>query len=373
MIVDLDILENNIMDVAEYAKAKGVNLRPMMKTHKCPAIAQMQVRAPATVGIQTAKVAEAEVMEAAGIQDIFVSNEIVGESKVERLVNLGKRIRICTSVDSMQGAKGLNAVAGKHGLRLDVSIHVDTGNRRTGVLPGEPTLVLAREVMKLQNLNLKGIWTHEGHNYAGRTPEEVRSITMKAGESMVGTKELLQKELGIDVYNSVGSTPGAKLLAGMPGCDEIRPGAYVFYDESQVFLGVCERKDFALAVLTTIFSRPSPDRAVCDAGSKSYYPPGEWMKFTNKGLQMNWPLGPTGGGVVRGLDGEVYEDVVFHRWGEEYGIMLLYGNRDLNIGDKMEIVPYHCCSTVNLHDELICVRNGEVEGKWPIWARGKYL
>jgi D-serine deaminase-like pyridoxal phosphate-dependent protein len=50
----------------------------------------------------------------------------------------------------------------------------------------------------------------------------------------------------MEVYNSAGSTPGAKLFAKMRGVDEIRPGAYVFYDEGQVFMGVCKRKDCAL-------------------------------------------------------------------------------------------------------------------------------
>jgi D-serine deaminase-like pyridoxal phosphate-dependent protein len=272
----------------------------------------------------------------------------------------------------MEGAKGLNAVARRHGLKLEVLIHVDSGNRRSGVLLGEPTLKLAKEVVKLQNLDVRGIFTHEGHNYTGRTPAEVLSITKKAGEDMVGTKKLLEKELGIEVYNSVGSTPGAKPLARMPGIDEIRPGAYVFYDEGQVFMGVCERKDIAFAVLSQVFSRPAPDRAVCDAGSKGYYPPGEYLAFTEEGLQINWPLPSTGGGVVRGLDGEVYEDIVFHRWGEEYGMLTLYDpTRDLKIGDLIEILPYHCCSTVNLYDELIGVRKGEVELTWPILARGK--
>ena len=372
MVLDLDVMQNNIDDMAKCAKNAGVNLRPMIKTHKCPAIAHLQLKAPATPGINTAKVGEAEVMAAAGITDIFVSNEIIGHSKVERLINLSKRNQISTSIDSMEGARGLALAAGKHGLKLDVLIHVDTGNRRTGILPGRPVLDFAKEVAKLSNLRLKGIWTHEGHNYTGRTPEEVQSKTRKAGEDMVETKKLLEKDLGIEVYNSVGSTPGAKLLARMQGVDEVRPGAYVFYDEGQVFIGVCERKDCALAVLAMIISRPASDRAVCDVGTKGYYPPGEYLAFTKEGLQTNWPLPAEGGGVVRGLDGEVYQDVVFHRWGEEYGILKLYDpRRNLKPGDLIEIVPYHVCSTVNLYDEIMGIRNGELETILPIWARGK--
>jgi len=372
LIVDLDVMENNIRDMAEYSKNADVFLRPMTKTHKCPAIAHLQLDSPATVGIQTAKVGEAEVFAAAGISDIFVSNEIIGDSKVERLINLAKRGKISTSVDSIHVAKGLNASAKRHGIKLSVLIHVDSGNRRSGVLPGEPTLELAMEVVKLSNLNLRGIWTHEGHNYSGRTPEEVRNITEKAGKAMVRTRNQLERELGLEVYNSVGSTPGAKFLGQMPGIDEIRPGAYVFYDEGQVHMGVCKRKDCALSILTTIFSRPAPDRAICDVGSKGYYPPAEYLAFSKEGLQVNWPLPSTGGGVVRGLDGEIYDDIVFHRWGEEYGILKLTNpHRDLKIGDLIEVIPFHVCSTVNLYDELVGLRNGELEVIWPIWARGK--
>jgi D-serine deaminase-like pyridoxal phosphate-dependent protein len=333
----------------------------------------MQLDAPATVGMNVPKVSAAEVFGYAGVKDIFVSNEIIGLSKVERLINLSKIVKVSTSVDSLVGARGLDAGAKRQGVELEVLIHVDSGNRRTGTLPGEPTLELARKVAQLDNLNLKGVWTHEGHNYTGRTPEEVLRITEEAGEKMVETKRLIEDELGREVYNSVGSTPGAKLLAKMDGVDEVRPGAYVFYDESQVVMGSCERKDCALTILSTVFSRPAADRAVCDAGSKSYYPPGDFLAFTDEGLQVNWPLPVSAGGVVRKVNGEVYEDLVFHRWGEEYGIMKLYDSSiDLKIGDLVEIIPYHICTTVNLHDELVMVRNGEVEAVWPISARGKY-
>jgi len=108
------------------------------------------------------------------------------------------------------------------------------------------------------------------------------------------------------------------------------------------------------------------------AGSKGYYPPGEWLAFDDKGYVINWPLPSTAGGVIKGLNGEVYDEMVFHRWGEEYGIIKVYDKKkEIKIGDLLEIIPYHCCSTVNLYDELFGVRNDEVEARWPIWARGK--
>lgn len=373
LVVDLDVMEHNILDMANSAKDGGVLLRPMEKTHRCPAIGNMQVAAGA-IGLQTATVGEAQVMVAGGIKDVFISNEIVDIPKIERMIGMSKRTKISTSVDSVVGARILSDVALKHGTTLDVLIHVDTGNLRTGVLPMEPTLSLAKEVVKLKGIKLKGIWTHEGQNYTGKTVDDVNRITQKAGEDMVNTKKLLEKELGVKIYNSVGSTPGGKPLAKMRGVDEVRPGAYVFYDGSQIQMGVCTVKDCALAVLTTVVSKPAKDRIVNNAGSKSYYPPGEWLAFEKDGLHVNWPLPASGGGIVKTLDGKVLEDTVFQRWGEEYGIMKVYNPRiweSINIGDKVEVIPYHICSTVNLHDEIIGIRNGEVEVILPVWARGK--
>ena len=137
-------------------------------------------------------------------------------------------------------------------------------------------------------------------------------------------------------------------------------------------MGVCQRKDCALSILTTVFSRPTPDRIVCDAGSKSYYPPGERVVFTRDGGQLRTELPPTGGGVVKTLSGKIMEDILFHRWAEEYGMMILYDPaREVKIGDQFEVIPFHCCSTVNLHDQLVGIRNGIVEVVWPVTARGK--
>ncbi len=373
LVVDLDVLEKNIRRMAECGRDAGVALRPMVKTHKCPAIAHMQLRMPATVGINASKVAEAEVMAFGGAQDIFITNEIIGVSKVERLIHLAKHYRMSASVDSLVGAKGLDDVAKRHDVRLDVLIHIDSGNRRTGVLPGEPALQLVREILKFDHLNFKGIWTHEGQNYGGRTPEEVLEITMKAGALMIETKKFIERETGLKVYTSVGSTPGAKPLARMPGIDEIRPGAYVFNDGSQIFTGSCTLKDCALTILCTIVSHPEPHRIVTDAGTKANPPPMVCIAFDEEGGRLSRPLNSTGGGIIRDLRGEICEEMVCHRWGEEYGMINLYGDkkREIRIGDKIEIIPYHVCDTVNLFEEIFGVREGEVEVRWPIWARGR--
>jgi len=372
LIIDFDVMNRNIRDMAEFARDAKIFLRPMIKTHKCPAIAHLQLKAPVTPGINATKVGEAEVFAATGIDDIFLTNEIIGESKVEKLVNLAKHLKIRAGVDSIIGVQGLDAVAKKYHITLDVLIHVDTGNKRTGVLPGVPALQLALKVLECDSLVFKGIWTHEGQNYCGRNQEEIAQITLKAGEDMVNTKELIEKETGKEVYVSVGSTPGAKLLGKMPSIDEIRPGAYVFNDGSQVALGACKIEDCACSVLSTVISTPEPNRIVCDAGTKAAPPPALWMAFDQNGCFINGPCPSFGGGIIKGVDGEIYDKMVFHRWGEEYGMIEIQGKKpSIRIGDKIEIVPYHVCDTVNLYDEFFVIRNNELEAVWPILARGK--
>ena len=66
LIVDLDVVERNVFEMAEVVRQAGVALRPHVKTHKAPEIARMQLDAGAR-GITVAKLGEAEVMADAGL------------------------------------------------------------------------------------------------------------------------------------------------------------------------------------------------------------------------------------------------------------------------------------------------------------------
>ena len=373
LIVDLDAMENNIKDMAAIAKENGVNLRPMIKSHKVPAIAHLQLDAGA-VGINAAKLGEAEVMAASGIKDIFITNEIIGSSKLERLVNLAKRCKITASVDSLEVAKGLSEAAENAGIELKVRIQVDTGNRRNGILPGEPTVKLAHQIWKLKALIFKGIWTHEGQLALANNYDDRKKMQLKAGEDLLSTAKMLKKE-GIPCEEiSSGSTAGAKIAAKIDGITEIRPGAYVVYDIAQLNRRACRTKDLALSVLTTVFSKPAVDRVVSDVGSKGIFPPGDYCSYSID-EDPKWKRSdgkPACIGLVREPGGRIREDIVLNRLGEEYGIFKLSNpEKNVKIGDRLEIIPYHCCPTVNLYDELIGLRNGKVEVTWPILARGK--
>ena len=131
-VVDLDRLEANITRLQAYLDEHGIASRPHIKTHKIPEIAHMQIHAGA-VGITCQKLGEAEVMAQAGIRDIFVPYNIVGQAKLERLMRLARRVRTSVTADSEAVVRGLSTAARRAGLTLPVLVECDTGARRCGV------------------------------------------------------------------------------------------------------------------------------------------------------------------------------------------------------------------------------------------------
>ena len=342
-IIDLDIMEKNILDMANFTKSVGVRLRPHVKTHKVPEITRKQLDAGAE-GITCAKVGEAEVMaEIPGVKDIFVANQIVGEDKIRRLLNLAEKLKTSVGIDSVEVGKPISAAAMRRGLRLPVLIKIDVGLERTGVLYGKPALDLARKIKDMPGLELAGIYTHEGHVYGATSPENLRDLALGSGKQMVLTANML-RESGIEVgVVSVGATPSARITCTIPGITESRPGTYIFNDHMQIKLGSAKEENCAMTILATIISVPGRDRAVIDAGTKSF------------GSDKSAAYGAYG--LVKDMS-----DVILERAYEEHGVLKFDSSkRKFKVGDKLEIIPNHVCPAVNLFDELIGVRNDRVE------------
>jgi len=352
-IVDLDILRRNIKNMAGFAGKAGVNLRPHVKTHKIPAIAHKQIDAGA-IGVTVAKLGEAEVMAAGGIKDIFIAYQIVGKNRTERLINLTRQVRISVAVDNLKVAAAISSAAKKRKAKIDVIMMVDMGFKRCGVLPGKAAIKLAQGISQLKGLRFKGIMTYAGHAYVAGNQAEMKKIAQEEGKIAVETADMIRKTgLAVEVV-SVGSTPTCKVSGLIPGVTEIRPGTYVFNDMMEVHLKVARIEDCALRVLSTVISRPARDRAIIDAGDKTLSP--------DRGLK-----GMKGYGCI--VD---RPDVMLETLHEEHGILRIKNpSTDIEIGDKVEIIPNHVCAVVNLFDQLVGVRKNEVKEVWQVAARGK--
>jgi D-serine deaminase-like pyridoxal phosphate-dependent protein len=353
VLIDLDNLEQNIQRMAAFAAAQRINLRPHIKTHKMPQIAFLQLRHGA-VGITCQKLGEAEVMAAAGIDDILITYEIVGEQKWRRLAQLKHQAKVCTVVDSEEVMAPLAGYMQKEGLQHEVLIEINTGLNRCGVLPGEPALRLVQRLQQYPSLKFKGIFTHEGHVYNSATREELERRAMQAAEEMARTATLLRDHGFAGEVISVGSTPSAMIIGKAPGITEIRPGNYVFYDRTQLKLGSCTEEQIAASVLATVISRPTPDRAIIDAGNKTM--------CTDNAADFNNTIG-----VVVG-----HPELTFHYSSEEHGrLTSKTGKMDLKVGDLIRLLPNHACGMINMHDEVYAVRGQTVEAVWKVAARGR--
>jgi D-serine deaminase-like pyridoxal phosphate-dependent protein len=353
LLIDVPKMERNILKMADVSRGSGVDLRPHVKTHKIPGIAREQLEAGAS-GITVAKLSEAEVMADGGIEDIFIAYPLVTEAKIRQAVRLDERVRFIVGVDSLEGARRLSAVVQDQ--TLEVRLEVDTGLRRTGV-PLDEAVRLAGEIEAMGNLDLTGIYTYRGAVLGGSKTLELEKAGLEEGQLMVSLADML-RERGIGVEDvSVGSTPTAEYVAKVDGVTEIRPGTYVFYDRMQARLGACSLDECAAVVVCTVVSRPTRDLAIIDGGSKTF--------ATDVGPGAE-PLNLEGYGHVVG-----YPSAVLERLTEEHGMLSVDEDCDLVVGDTLQIIPNHICSTVNLHDEVYLVGEDGVVEEMRVAARGK--
>jgi len=336
IVIDQEKMASNIQRMADIAQRCGVALRPHVKTHKIPDFAKLQLEAGAA-GITVAKVSEAEVMAAAGIRDIFIAYPIVSPSKIDRVIALAKDNTIIVGVDSIEGANRLSSKVSEHKMTLKVRLEIDTGLKRTGV-PPEDAAEIGRAVNMLPGVELEGIFTFRGALTGGAPTLDLERAGREEGQLMVGVAERMRGG-GIPIRHvSVGSTPTAAYAAAVEGVTEIRPGTYVFYDRMQQQFGVCEPGDIAAKVRATVVSVPSPTRAVIDGGSKT---------FATDIAPDQPPLFLKGFGEIAGRP-----EAILERMNEEHGMIVSSVPHGWQVGDMVEIIPNHICSTVNLHNHV---------------------
>lgn len=353
LLVDREKLEATIRRFAAMAAQTGAALRPHIKTHKTLEIAALQVGAGAR-GITCAKLSEAEVYAEAGFTDIFVAYPVIGQEKARRAAQLARRCALIVGVESAVGIQQLSEAASAAGVVLNVRLELDSGLKRTGVAP-QAAEALCRMIQDAPGLRLEGIFTFRGASFPGAPTRDHEVLGRLEGEWMVAQAERL-RAAGIPINAvSVGSTFTAESAARVPGVTEVRPGTYVFLDRMTTRAGVNTFDEIALSVLATVVSRPAPDMAIIDAGSKTFC-----------GDIVPADIGLEGYGVT--VDGQ---SGVVVRMNEEHGYVRLNDGFAPAIGDQLAFFPNHVCTAVNLSDELVVVQQGMVTERWRVAARGR--
>jgi D-serine deaminase-like pyridoxal phosphate-dependent protein len=354
LVLDVDATQRNVDGMQAIATAGGKALRPHAKTHKMLEVARMQLAAGAA-GLHVAKLGEAEVLLASGVEDLFIGYPIVGAGKIERLLTLAEQVRISLSLDDVLVAAPIARAAAARGLVIDVMLDINTGLDRTGVLPAD-AVALAQRVADLAGMRIKGVMTHEGQALPRSADEATLAAeTAAACARMVETAEAI-RAAGIDCREvSLGTTATARFDAQAPGVTEIRPGTYVFGDCTMAAHGAIPLEDTAVWAVATVVSRPSPDRAIVDAGSK--------VLSSDRINQKDAP--PIVGRIVDRPDHMVVRVM------EEHGIIATPPGSTLAIGDRVAIVPSHICTTINLADSVLVARDGAIVDEWRVAARGR--
>jgi len=341
LVIDMDRVERNIARVQAACDAAGVANRPHIKTHKSPMIAKLQVAAGAK-GITCQKLGEAEVMADAGLDDILISYNLLGEEKMARLGALQAKANMTVAADNPTVIASLPQAAKVSGRLLSVVVECDTGRKRAGVETPAEAIALARSIAASEGLRFAGFMlypTETGWAEAQRFYDEAL-----AGVRAEGLEPTIV---------STGGTPNLKNLGKLRGATEHRPGTYIYNDRMQVAAGVAGWDDCALNVYATVVSRAGPDRGILDAGSKTL-------------------TSDTGGGLEgHGLILE-HPEAKIARFAEEHGFLdLTRSNTRPVVGDVVRIVPNHVCVVVNMVDEVVMVRGEEILGTLPVAARGK--
>ena len=348
LLIDLDKMEANIQTMADYFATVNANLRPHVKTHKTPIIAHKQIAAGA-IGVTCAKLGEAEAVIHSGIRDVLIANQIVGTQKIARLVNLAKHSDIMVAVDNAQNIQDISEAASAKNVTIRILVEVNIGMNRCGVEPREPALTLAQQVTKCPNLKFEGLMGYEGHLVTKNGKYYRENATRLAMLNLFSSADLLMNN-GIEVsILSGGGTGTFDITGSIPEITEIQAGSYVLMDSTyRSVQGVGEKFDCALSVLSTVVSRPAQDRIIVDTG----------MKVLTKEF-----------GIPQPID---YPELEMVGLSEEHGKMQVSnGDISLKPGDKLEILPTHCCTTVNLYDKYYGIRDDIVESVWYITARGR--
>ncbi len=353
LLVDRPAMERNLARMVEHLARTGTGLRPHAKMHKAPVVARRQLELGA-IGICCAKVSEAEVMRAAGIERILITSPVASADKMARVAALAARsedVRIV--VDDAGAVRGLADAAEHAGTRLKVLVDLDPRMGRTGIALGQPALELVRVIADLPALEFSGLQQYAGHIMHLPDAAERRRRARDIAAAGLETRDLIIADgHPVEVFTG-GGTGTFDMDCEEPGITDIQAGSYVFMDEEYGAIAQGNRSRFeffepALFVLVTAISRPRAGTITVDGGYKSF-------------------ASDTVAPVACDLPGLRY-----HFAGDEHGVLqFLEGAPEVALGDRIRMVTPHCDPTINLHDWMLPVEaDGMVHELWPISARG---
>ncbi len=339
LLLDLDILRKNLSLVEERMRSLPAELRAHVKVHKSPHIARMQIEAGA-IGVGTATVWEAIVMARAGIQDVFVINQVVGAEKTRALALLAREAEAKVAVDDPAHIDELSQAAVRAESTIGVLIEIDTGMQRCGVTNPEQALVLAKKIADAPGLRFVGLTGYEGHCSLTPEREKRHRLAHEAMDFFVKIADMLAANgMGCEILSAAG-TGTWEVTASNPRITEIQPGSYATMDGHHRKLD--PRFELATSVLSTVISR-RPERIVIDAGKKT--------------------VGATEA-TIKKFDFPIF------RTDEEHGNYRIDRSCPLKVGDRVELLCNYTPFAVGYFEAYHVIEDDHVVDIWPVIPRG---
>jgi D-serine deaminase-like pyridoxal phosphate-dependent protein len=339
LLVDLDVFESNVAAMEAMLEGTGKTVRPHVKTHRTPELARRQLGGAAR-GVTCSTVGEAEAMVDAGIDDVFVANEVVDPGKIARLIALANAAAITVAVDDLAPLRAISSAAATSGAIVGIIVDVDTGLRRCGVTGPAEAIALARETDRLPGVRFRGLMGYEGRVRASVDRREVKIGQALATLSRVKAA-LVAEGIAVEVVSGSGTSTLPEALAD-PTITEVQAGVYALMEPDIEDLGLPFR--CAAILRATVISR-RPGRIVLDIGRRSAgieYGPPQPIAFRATKVTAN----------------------------DEHTIVVADGTLP-GLGEQVDLRPGQIRTTCNLYDWIWALRGGEIVDCWPVAARGR--
>ncbi len=353
ILLDMEALENNIKSWQALCDKNGKEMWPMIKTHKSSALAKMQMDAGAT-GFLCGTIDECEMVHALGAKHIMYAYPTANPVNVQRILKMAKTADVIIRLDTVEAAEMLNAAAAEAGIVLSYTIIVDMEFHRFG-MPKEDVVAFAQKLAPMENLKFRGISTHPGQVYGCTDIEGVKEIAKLEMDTMKAAADMLAAAGFPCEYVTSGSTPTFPFVVEGDATNVCHPGNYTFFDNIQMALGVCAEDDCALRIRATVVSSPHEGFYLFDAGAK--------CMGLDQGAHGNSAI--TGFGYVVG-----HPELTIAGLSEEVAKVKASGPCDLKVGDQVEIIPNHSCSSANNTTWYTCIRGEKVTGSLEVDYRG---
>jgi D-serine deaminase-like pyridoxal phosphate-dependent protein len=349
LILDKAIFEQNLQAMAAHSKASGIKIRPHVKIHKCVDVARRQI-ALGAIGLTTATIAESELMSSSGIKNVFWTRQPAGKNNIARTVALSKKDpSFMIVVDDPIIAGQVEEAAAAAGTKCNVVVDVFAGLTRHGMQGGQPALELAQKVDSSKRFRLIGLMGYSGGASHTRGWEERRKKSCDDLAGLIQSVELCRKS-GLPVSIVSGGSTGTYNIDTENGLTELQCGSYIFMDTAYRKIGGKQDSKVysdwgpALTVMTTVVSKRHPHQCTIDAGNKALLRP------TDEAKDMPW--------------------IKVENQGAEYGILRWTdGDRDLKLGERVELYPTNLDMSVNVYDRIYVARGEQIVDAWPIMGR----